>query len=638
MSLLHSSSNMHFSREWLENKLASLNTDEEKLWIKISFLSSAADLLPDVCAEIRRDLSETADRTDDNVLRAYVLIQGTYANMISNQLKDFEAVMNEAGRLVESAEPSVLTGMVMQMRAFAYWTAGFRDKALALSYDSRKVMMKAAGEPIGWVDYQLAVFHSDLQDYATAEQYFSSAEKLASTSEAIYQLARIRSGRAAVAIAQNRMEDAMQLNESALNGYRECGHFIAISRALNDLGVIYARQGDHAKAKKYLSEAMEIRRKSNYLPGLTTTQMELARMLMLENDTDGAQQLLEDALKLSVMMKARQKVITCHSLLSEIHKTKKNYQVALEHLEQSYKVKAELSGEEATNRIKQLQQKHATEQADQQAEIHRLKNVELKQAYDAIEDQNKSILDSINYARRIQTALLGSRTLFSKFLPQNFILYKPKDIVSGDFWWCAEEKDEFWFAVADCTGHGVPGAFMSLLNINLLNRALSENENASPAKLLNEVRRQVIASLNKEGAEEARDGMDAVLCSVNKTGRLRFACANNALLHIRNGELTVHGPDKFPVGLSPTSQPEPFTEFEIQLEKNDSVYLSTDGYADQFGGTKGKKFKQKRLRELILQHAALPVSEQETILENEFESWRGNLEQVDDVLVLGFRW
>lgn len=629
---------MYFSREWLGNKLASLTDDEEKLWIKISFLSSAADLLPDVCTEIRRDLSEIADRTNDNVLRAYVLIQGTYAEMIANRLGDFEAVMREATRLIEGAPPSTLSGMVMQMQAFAYWTAGFRDKALALSYDSRKVMIKVAGESLGWIDYQLAVFHSDLREYDVAQQHFDSAEKQAAAIEAIYQLARIRSGQAAIAIAQNRMDDAMRLNEMALTGYRDCGHFIAMSRALNDLGVIYARQGDHVKAKKYLAEAMEIRRKSNYLPGLTTTQMELARILMLENDPDGAQQLLEDALKISVTMKARQKAITCHSMLSEIHKTKKNYQAALGHFEQSYAIKSELSGEEASNRIKQLQQKHATEQAEQEAEIHRLKNVELKRAYDAIEYQNKSILDSINYARRIQTALLGSRNLLAKHLAQSFVLYKPKDIVSGDFWWCVEQNDEFYFAVADCTGHGVPGAFMSLLNINILNRALSENENAHPALLLNEARTQVIKSLNREGNEQSRDGMDAVLCSINKSGQLRFACANNALVHVRNGQAEIHGPDKFPVGLAPTAEMIPFTGYEIQLQKGDAVYLTTDGFADQFGGSKGKKFRQKRLRELLLQHSALPLAEQESILEREFESWRGNLEQVDDVLVLGFRW
>jgi serine phosphatase RsbU (regulator of sigma subunit) len=218
------------------------------------------------------------------------------------------------------------------------------------------------------------------------------------------------------------------------------------------------------------------------------------------------------------------------------------------------------------------------------------------------------------------------------------VLYLPKDIVSGDFWWCAEEKDEFYFAVADCTGHGVPGAFMSLLNINLLNRALADYEGAAPSVILGEVRRHVIASLNKEGNDQSRDGMDVVLCSLNKNGLLRFACANNTLLHVRNGELSVFGPDKFPVGLGATADLEPFTSFEIQLQAGDMVYMSTDGFSDQFGGPKGKKYKQKQLRQFLLEHSSDGISQMDSLLENEFNLWKGTLEQVDDVLIMGFRF
>lgn len=629
---------MYFSREWLENKLTTLQTEEEKLWLKISFLSSSADLLPELCRELCVDLTEKAERDNMPALKAYVLVFEAYGEIVMNGVDGFKKKMDEAERLANQSHPSMYTAMVLQMRAFAYWAEGQRDRALAMSYAAKKQMAETASEGLGWTDYQLAVFHSDLKEYDKALEYFEYSEKMAIAKEAVYQLARIRSGMAAVAIAQDRIDEAARLNELALEGYRSCGHHTAISRALNDLGVICAKKGDYIKAKQYVSEAMEIRRKSAYWPGLTTSQIELSRIYIAENDFDSAKSLLEEALNLSVQMGARQKVITCHSLLADVHKMRSEYKMALDHLEKGHEIHRELTGEEASNRIKHLQQKNATEQADKLAKLEQQKNVELKQAYDAIEDQNKSILDSINYARRIQTALLGSRTMLSNQVPENFVLYMPKDIVSGDFWWCEEEKDEFYFAVADCTGHGVPGAFMSLLNINLLTRALAENENATPAKLLNEVRRHVISSLNREGNEEARDGMDVVLCSLNKAGRLRFACANNALLLVRNGELQIHGPDKFPVGLSHTYQPEPFTEFEITLQKGDCVYLSTDGFADQFGGKKGKKYKQKRLREFLQQQSHRPIKELESILEKEFESWRGDLEQVDDVLVMGFQW
>lgn len=266
-------------------------------------------------------------------------------------------------------------------------------------------------------------------------------------------------------------------------------------------------------------------------------------------------------------------------------------------------------------------------------------NLILSTQNEVISQKNKDITDSINYAKRIQTALLGSRMLFNSQLKESFILYKPKDIVSGDFWWCALKNDFLYFAVADCTGHGVPGAFMSLLNINLLHRALNENPGAGPAFLLNEVRRHVIDSLNREGQEAARDGMDVVLCALHvKSGLLEFACANNTLILVRNGQLAVHGPDKFHVGLSHGEVSPDFTNHQLQLLPGDTIYLSTDGFPDQFGGDKGKKFKVKQLRELLLLHSDAPMGEQEKMLDSAFERWKGNLEQVDDVLVMGFRW
>ncbi len=630
---------MHFSREWLNKELATIPTEEKRTELKMMFLNNAADLLVEECEELSKELSEKAERENDLGLKAYLIVHKAFSGVSKGIAPEkFISDMRLAEQMVAGLNNNTGAAVVLQMCAFNYWASGDRDRAFELSYASRKVHPLYKNEGYGWSDFQLAVFHSDLKDYQNATKYFQSAELLAQDNKYTYQLARIYSGQAAVAIAENRMDDAMQLNEKALNAYRESGHHTAVSRALNDLGVIYFRKGEVARAKESLNEALEIRNKMHYWPGLTTTQIELARIHLSEKSYDVAEKLLCESLELSMQMNARQKAILCHTLLSELHKIKGNFQLALEHLENSYRLKTEIAGEEASNRIKQLQNMHATEQADQEAEIHRLKHVELKQAYDAIEDQNKSILDSINYAQRIQSALLGSRSMLSNNIPQSFVLYKPKDIVSGDFWWCVEQNDEFWFAVADCTGHGVPGAFMSLLNINLLNRALAEHKNASPAFLLDEVRTQVIASLNREGQEEARDGMDVVLCALNKNGRLRFACANNTLVHVRNGVLTPHGPDKFPVGLSPTEVPLPFTEFELMLSKGDCVYLSTDGFADQFGGTKGKKFKQKRLRELFVQNTLLPLAEQESILEKEFESWRGNLEQVDDVLVMGFRF
>lgn len=256
-----------------------------------------------------------------------------------------------------------------------------------------------------------------------------------------------------------------------------------------------------------------------------------------------------------------------------------------------------------------------------------------------IEEKNKDILDSIHYAKRIQRALLASDTLLGKNLPEYFVLYRPKDIVSGDFYWAAEIPGEkFLLLTGDCTGHGVPGAFMSLLNISILHEITSGMNITSPEKILNTQRDAIIMSLNPEGSEAvSKDGMDCVLCSFDfKNRKLEFACANNPLWVMRNGELLEFRPDKFPVGLHEGEQ-QPFTRHVLDLLPGDIVYTFTDGYADQFGGPRGKKFKYAQLKEVLRSIAAQPMQEQKLHLEKTFDNWKGNLDQLDDMLVIGVK-
>ena len=263
---------------------------------------------------------------------------------------------------------------------------------------------------------------------------------------------------------------------------------------------------------------------------------------------------------------------------------------------------------------------------------------ERKNSENIIQEKNQEITDSIYSAKRIQQALLASDSLLKKSLPEYFVLYKPKDIVSGDFYWANVIDNKFVMITADCTGHGVPGAFMSLLNISYLNEAIIEKRIDSPEKILEFVRSQIISSLNPEGSEvESKDGMDAVLCIYDFKGLwLRFACANNPLWILRNNELIKFKPDKMPVGMHYGEQ-KPFSINTVGLRKGDIIYTFTDGYADQFGGEKGKKFKYKALKELLISIQKKPMIEQKEILQTTFENWKGNLDQVDDVLIIGIR-
>jgi len=227
---------------------------------------------------------------------------------------------------------------------------------------------------------------------------------------------------------------------------------------------------------------------------------------------------------------------------------------------------------------------------------------------------------------------------------QFFILYKPKDIVSGDFYYALSHKttdspvEKFYMCTADCTGHGVPGAFMSMLNISYLNESIIEKNISKPSKVLDHIRTEIISSLNPEGSEEeSKDGMDCVLCAFDfENMELEYAAANNPLWLYRDGKLTEYKADKMPVGKY-NDEMKPFTSNIVKLQPGDIVYTFTDGYADQFGGPKGKKFKYKQLEEKILEYASLPMDDQKQRLNDTIESWKGNLEQVDDILVIGIK-
>ena len=225
-----------------------------------------------------------------------------------------------------------------------------------------------------------------------------------------------------------------------------------------------------------------------------------------------------------------------------------------------------------------------------------------------------------------------------------FIYYKPKDIVSGDFYYALAHKpkngeDElFYLCTADCTGHGVPGALMSMLGISNLNESIIEKEIVEPHEILNNVRKGIIESLDSEDkSEENKDGMDCVLCAFDfKNATLEFAAANNPLWIYRNGEMLEFKPDKMPVGKY-HGELNSFSLQKVDLQKGDIVYSFTDGFADQFGGEKGKKFKYKPFQQFLIENASLPLEEQRKKLDTTFENWKGDLEQVDDVLVVAIK-
>ncbi len=294
-----------------------------------------------------------------------------------------------------------------------------------------------------------------------------------------------------------------------------------------------------------------------------------------------------------------------------------------------------------TKALVERQKELETTIVERTADVVQEKN-RVEEKNEIIEKKQKEILDSINYAKQIQYSLLANEELLRKNLPEHFVLFKPKDIVSGDFYWATKKDDSFYLAVCDSTGHGIPGAFMSLLNISFLNEAISEKSIQEPNKVFAHVRERLIQNM------EGQDGMDATLVRFEK-GNITYSSAYNKPVLIRNGNIIELAADKMPVGKG--ERVNPFNLYTLDCQKGDMLYFFTDGYADQFGlsseawamvrgplsNVNGKKFKYKQLHSLLIEIASCSVEEQKNCLEDRIEQWKGSIEQVDDICIIGIR-
>jgi serine phosphatase RsbU (regulator of sigma subunit) len=333
---------------------------------------------------------------------------------------------------------------------------------------------------------------------------------------------------------------------------------------------------------------------------------------------------------------------TRDQLLHEIQIKNADLKETLKDLEQS-QVDKEKAQKQSLEKLKEINQmrKEANEHLEKQV-CERTKEIENQKA--EIEEKNKDILSSIQYAKRIQNAILPEKEFIQQILPDSFVFYQPKDIVSGDFFSVESIISKqtggkvILFCVADCTGHGVPGAFMSLIGNNFLKLSYSNPELNSPADILHFINEGIHSTLIKNGEEKLRDGMDMAICAFHEDQqKIIFAGAKNPLFLIKDGELIEFKGDKHPIGSYVGDELKLFTNQEIAISGGECLYIFSDGLPDQFGGPFGKKFLVRKFKELLLSIHHLPMIEQQGVLEKCFSEWRGDLEQVDDICVFGTR-
>ncbi|MES2516108.1 MAG: tetratricopeptide repeat protein [Bacteroidota bacterium] len=478
--------------------------------------------------------------------------------------------------------------------------------------------------------YVIGTVYKDLNKLREAEIYYAKGISVAEKVESFWT-PRLYAGLTNIYTEQEKYDDAIKLGLKSRNIFKTENNVLGESRALTDIGKLYKKKKNYGQALAYFLEGLEIRRKYKANHFVISSLTEIATLYIESGEDVKALDILTEAEAVAIEVNSHPKFSIIYKDLAGIYQRQGNYKQAFLYQGKLLQLTVASAAADTESKIEKLQNSLLKEKEE---EIERLRNVELKNAYATISERNKEVTDSINYAKRIQQCMLPSMEELQKTLGAYFLFYQPKDIVSGDFYWTTEHAGNCYIAVCDSTGHGVPGAFMSLLNIGYLNEAVKEKNITEPKQILNYVRERLIANISKE---EQQDGMDAILVCIDKASNvITYAAANNAPLLVRNNSFKELDTDKMPVGKS--ERMESFRSFAIEPQSGDILYLYTDGFADQFGGPKAKKFKYKTLNELLLSGSSRDLSEQEKMLRTIFDDWKGELEQVDDVCVVGIKF
>jgi tetratricopeptide (TPR) repeat protein len=577
-----------------------------------------------------------------------------------------------------------LAGKMHTLLGVVYYNTGNYDPALENFFFAIK-LYEPIGDTVGmaWAHNNIGniyFFQNALDDalkhYLTANSYFDSKGWEDGLAITCGNVGLIYDGKKEYDKASIYYKKAIQLNHD--RGIED-----AEANNLSNLAALYFRQKKFKEAKELYDEALAINERIKNYYGLSLCYSGLSSLAMENKDYAAAEKYLFRSLEVNKLSGDKQSMImTLENLGGMYYETgnyKRAYEMLLRHKKLSdsvntgdklAEVEARYGKEKREKEIKLLKQENEINELEikrkqitiyasvvvgililiigaffvrnylQKKKANKLlqdKNTEILEQKTIIEHKQKEVMDSIHYAKKIQSALIENEEIIYKKFPESFVFFQPKDIVSGDFYFTATNENRFYLAVCDSTGHGVPGAFMSLLNSSFLNEAINEKQIYEPHKVLNYVRERLISSISKDGSQ---DGMDAILAcfEFGANGELKhatYSAANNRPVLVKNAIAYELPADKMPVGKGLVESS--FTLHTIECSKNDVLYLYTDGYADQFGGDKGKKFKYNKLNLLLKEISLKSSAEQKDILKTAFDEWKGNLEQIDDVCIIGIK-
>lgn len=512
-----------------------------------------------------------------------------------------------------------------------------------------------------------------IDKYDKAITYFQKSLKYNTLLERQLHMAQNNNNIGSVYQQINEYDKALKHYKDALEYLEKTNYEMFVAIIQDNIGSIYEKQGEYDVALSYHSKALSIHESLKNTVGLANTNNNIGNLYLKKGEYTKANSYLQKSLELAKKIEDIDQLYQINHSLSENYELLGRYKESLLHFKEYAMLKDSFLNENTRNQIAELETKYETEKKENQIQLQRLelerKEAELKRnkvqkiaftvglllitiivvilairylekrkTNKILAEKNKNITESITYARKIQSAVLPPEDLINKMLPEHFILYLPRDIVSGDFYWITRIDNKTIVAAADCTGHGVPGAFMSVLGFTLLNEVVGDLEELKPNLILNKLRYKVKNALRQEGnVYEAQDGIDIAICLIDQEKlTLEYSGAHNPMVIIKNGELVKIKGDRMPVGFQ-IKEDESFTNHKIDFSKGDMLYLYSDGYIDQFGGENGNRFKTGKFERILGNIYTKPVTHQKNYLEKTLLNWKGDYDQIDDILVMGIR-
>jgi len=541
-----------------------------------------------------------------------------------------------------------------------YWYQGMYNQAQDYFYKNIRLSNELGDEEGMAASYgNLAIIFDELGRLDSSLHYYKKALAVYLKDNNLPQLASCYDNMSLIFLQKQDFKSALDFHSKGYEIRKNIADTMGIMASMENLGTIYIKQNNPDKAIEVSNQVLGIARRFQAKEDVKYALFNLRDAYEMKGDIKSAYQIQKQLIGLKDSIRNIENM----NHIAELEARFKNKEQEAELGEIKLQQKLKEQENEISNRKKNSliiilvisgvsfllvstlifkrfkdKQKVAEELEKKNTAIQSQKLI-IDKAYAELAEFNKNITDSIRYAKRIQQAIFPTKDKMERCLPDSFVFFQPKDIVSGDFYWVENIGYDVYFALVDCTGHGVPGAFMSIVGVNLLNQALFESKLTSPAKILNQINIGLEATVKQTEEESViRDGMEITLCKWNrKSNEFVFAGANHIMYQVRNGEIITHKGDKHPIGASYTDLHRDFTNVNISIQKGDVFFLTSDGYPDQFGGPKGKKFKFKQLEEKFVQIHTLPLQEQREQLSKTFNDWKGSYEQLDDVLVMGVR-